>query len=97
MKLNKKHVGSSFDNFLEQDDLLAEANAVAIKRVLAFKLRQAMEKNGFSKAEMAKRMHTSRSALDRFLDPENISITLATMEKAAIAMGKRLEIKLVNA
>lgn len=93
---NKKHIGSSFDDFLEQENLLAEANAVAIKRVLAFKLQEAMDKKGLTKSEMAKKMHTSRSALSRFLDPENISITLATMEKAAIAIGKRLEIKLVN-
>jgi antitoxin HicB len=95
-KVNKKHIGSSFDDFLEQENLLAEANAVAIKRVLAFKLQEAMDKKGLTKSEMAKKMHTSRSALSRFLDPENISITLATMEKAAMAIGKRLEIKLVN-
>lgn len=97
MKLNKKNIGSSFDDFLEQENLLAEANAVAIKRVLAFKLQQEMDKKGLTKSEMAKRMHTSRAALSRFLDPQNISITLATMEKAAIAMGKKLEIKLVRA
>lgn len=97
MRLNKKHIGSSFDDFLEQENLLAEANAVAIKRVLAFKLQQEMDKKGLTKSEMAKRMHTSRAALSRFLDPQNISITLATMEKAAIAMGKKLEVKLVRA
>ena len=95
--INKKHIGSSFDDFLEQENLLAEANAAAIKRVLAFKLQEAMDKKGLTKSEMAKKMHTSRSALSRFLDPENISITLATMEKAALAMGKRLEVKLVKA
>lgn len=97
MKINKNHIGSSFDEFLEQENVLAEVNAVAIKRVLAYKLQEAMDKKGLTKSEMAKRMHTSRAALDRFLDPENISITLATMEKAAIAMGKKLEIKLVRA
>ncbi len=54
-KLNKKHIGSSFDDFLEQENLLAEANAVAIKRVLAFKLQEAMDKKGLSKSEMAKK------------------------------------------
>lgn len=93
----KLDIGSSFDDFLAQEDLLAEANAVAIKRVLAFKLQQEMDKKGITKSEMAKRMHISRAALSRFLDPENISITLATMEKAAIAMGKKLEVKLVRA
>lgn len=97
MRPNKKHIGSSFDDFLEQENLLAETNAIAVKRVLAYKLQQEMNKQGLTKSEMAKRMHTSRAALDRFLDAENISITLASMEKAAIAMGKRLEIKLVRA
>ncbi|HXW53118.1 MAG TPA: helix-turn-helix transcriptional regulator [Myxococcota bacterium] len=95
--INKKHIGSSFDNFLEQENLLIESNAVALKRVLAFQLQEAMNKNGLTKSEMAKKMHTSRSALSRFLDPDNISITLTTMEKAATAIGKRLEIKLVRA
>lgn len=93
--MKKKHVGSSFDEFLEEEELLAEANAIAVKRVIAFKLQQAMDKKGVTKSEMAKRMHTSRSALLRFLDPENISVTLMTMERAARAIGKRLEVKLV--
>jgi antitoxin HicB len=97
MKFKKKHLGSSFDAFLESEELLTEANAVAVKRVLAWKLQESMEKNGLTKSEMAGRMHTSRSALSRFLDPENISITLATMEKAAKAIGKKLEITLKNA
>lgn len=97
MKFNKKNLGSSFDDFLESEELLAETNAVAIKRVLAFQLQKTMEKQGLTKSIMADRMHTSRSALSRFLDPENISITLATMEKAARAIGKRLEITLKNA
>jgi antitoxin HicB len=95
--INKKHIGSSFDDFLEQENLLIESNAIALKRVLAFQLQEAMNKSGLTKSEMAKKMHTSRSALSRFLDPENISITLTTMEKAATAIGKRLEIKLVRA
>lgn len=95
--INKKHIGSSFDDFLEQENLLVESNAIALKRVLAFQLQEAMDKKGLTKSDMAKKMHTSRSALSRFLDPENISITLTTMEKAAIAIGKRLEIKLIKA
>lgn len=97
MSIKKKHVGSSFDDFLDSEELLAEVNAIAVKRVLAFKLEEAMEKNGLNKTEMADRMHTSRSALSRFLDPTNVSITLTTMEKAARAIGKRLEIKLKSA
>ena len=97
MKFKKKHIGSSFDDFLESEELLAETNAVAVKRVLAWKLQEEMKKNGLTKSEMAGRMHTSRSALSRFLDPDNISITLVTMDKAARAIGKRLEITLKNA
>ena len=96
MKPKNKHIGSSFDDFLESEELLAEANAIALKRVLAFKLEEIMKKRGLSKSEMAEKMHTSRSALSRFLDPNNVSITLATMEKAARAIGKRLELKLIN-
>jgi hypothetical protein len=97
MKINKNHIGSSFDEFLESEGILAETNAIAVKRVLAFKLEEAMKKQGITKTTMADRMHTSRAALSRFLDPENISITLATMEKAARAIGKKIEIKLTNA
>lgn len=97
MTFKKAHVGSSFDEFMESEELATEINAIAVKRVLAFKLKEAMEKKGLNKSQMAEKMHTSRSALERFLDPNNISITLATMEKAARAIGKRLEIKLKGA
>jgi antitoxin HicB len=97
MVFKKTHMGSSFDDFMESEELATEVNAIAVKRVLAFKLKEAMEKKGLNKSQMAEKMHTSRSALERFLDPNNISITLATMEKAARAIGKRLEIKLKSA
>jgi len=97
MVFKKRHVGSTFDEFMESEELATEINAIAVKRVLAFKLKEAMEKKGLSKSQMAEKMHTSRSALERFLDPDNISVTLATMEKAARAIGKRLEIKLKSA
>lgn len=87
-----KYIGSSFDDFLEEDGLLAEAEAVAIKRVIAFQVAQLMKKKKISKVAMARQMNTSRSALDRLLDPKNTSITLQTMERAAHAMGKRLRI-----
>ena len=94
MKLTKG-IGSSFDDFLEEEELLAPADAIAIKRVLAYQLRQMMEKEHISKSEMAKKMHTSRTSINRLLDPSNASITLATMESAASAIGKRLRIELV--
>ena len=94
MKL-KQGIGSSFDEFLQEEGMLAQAEAVAIKRVIAFQLEETMTKEHISKTEMAKRMNTSRSAINRLLDPLNTSITLATIESAVAAMGKRLQIQVV--
>ncbi len=94
--MNRKYVGSNFDEFLEEEDLLAAAEAVAVKRVVAFQISQLMESYNISKTVMAKRMKTSRAALERLLDPENGSVTLQTLERAALALGKRLQIGLVN-
>ena len=89
-----EHIGSSFDDFLEEEGLLAESESVAIKRVLAYQVAQLMKTKKISKVAMARQMNTSRSALDRLLDPQNTSITLQTMERAAHVMGKRLRIDL---
>ncbi len=89
-----QHIGSSFDDFLVEEGLLAETEAVAIKRVIAYQIRQMMERNNLSKTAMAKRMQTSRSSLDRLLDPSNGSVTLQTLERAATALGKKLHIEL---
>lgn len=94
--IDSTHVGSSFDDFLEEEGILAEVSALALKRVLAWQIAQAMEIQGFSKASMADAMNTSRSALDRLLDPENIAVTLKTMDRAATVLGKRLRIELVD-
>jgi len=93
MKENK-HAGSSFDGFLEEG-LLAETEAVAIKRVIAFQLEQEMKDRNLTKAALARRMNTSRAALDRLLDPENPSVTLLTLENAALALNKTLAIQMV--
>lgn len=74
--MDSKHLGSDFDAFLDEEGLLEEAEAVATKRVLAFQIAQAMEEQKLSKTAMARRMRTSRSALDRLLDPEVPSVTL---------------------
>jgi antitoxin HicB len=92
MKKNR-HLGSDFDDFLEKEGLLADAEAVAIKRVVAFQIAQMMKKQRISKTIMAKRMKTSRSALERLLDPENNSVTLQTLERAARALGKKLRVE----
>jgi antitoxin HicB len=87
----KRNVGSDFDRFLEEEDLLQEITAVAVKRYIAFQLAEKMSERNLSKAEMARRMETSRSALDRLLDPENSSVTL---QSAVKALGGRLKIEL---
>lgn len=93
--MNEKHLGSSLDDFLEDEGRLAEAEAVAAKRVLAFQIASLMKEQQLSKAEMARRMQTSRAAVDRLLDADSESATLATLEKAAAALGRRLQIALV--
>ena len=93
--MNENHIGSDFDDFLAEEGLLEEAETVAVKRFLAFQIREMMESQNLSKAEMARRMRTSRAALERLLDPENRSVTLNTMDKAARSLGKRLRLTLL--
>jgi predicted XRE-type DNA-binding protein len=93
--MKEEHLGSSLDEFLEEEGLLAEAEAVAVKRVLAFQLAQLMMEQQLSKSEMARRMNTSRTAVERLLNPEIESATLTTLEKAASALGRRLHIELI--
>lgn len=95
MIMNEQHLGSSLDDFLAEEGLLVEAEAVAAKRALAFQIERLMAEQQVSKAEMARRMNTSRAAIDRLLDPESDSATLTTLEKAAHALGRRLQIALV--
>ncbi len=90
----KKNTGSDFHDFLEEDGLLEEATAVAVKRYIAFELAKKMAEKNLSKSEMARRMETSRSALDRLLDPGNSSVTLQTLQSAALALGGRLKVEL---
>jgi DNA-binding Xre family transcriptional regulator len=92
--MNKKHVGSDFDDFLKEDGIYEQVQAVAIKRVIAYQIAEEMKKRKLSKTEMANRMKTSRAALERLLDPENASITLITLERAASAVGKKLKVQL---
>jgi hypothetical protein len=92
--MKNKHLGSSFDDFLEEDGLRAETEATAIKRVIAYQIEMEMKRAKLTKSAMAGKMRTSRSALDRLLDPTNVSITLQTLERAALALGKNLKIKL---
>jgi antitoxin HicB len=88
--------GSSFDSFLEEDGIREEVEAVAIKRVLAWQLEQEMKRQQKTKQAMAKQLRTSRSQLDRLLDPRNASVTLDTMSRAARALGKRLIVRVAD-
>jgi antitoxin HicB len=90
----KRNDGSDFDQFLEEEGLLEEATAVAVKRYIAYQLAEKMTEDNLSKAEMARRMETSRSSLDRLLDPENSSVTLQTLQSAVQALGGRLKIEI---
>ena len=90
----RKNVGSNFDEFLQEEHLLEGATVVAVKRVVAFQLAQKMSEANLSKSDMARRMQTSRSALDRLLDPNNSSVTLQTLQNAVQALGGRLRIEL---
>jgi antitoxin HicB len=97
VKNSNHHIGSSFDEFLEEENLLTEANEIAIKRVIAWQLQQEIESKHLTKTSVAEAMGTSRAAVDRLLDPNNTSITLNTLSKAASILGKRIKIELVEA
>jgi predicted XRE-type DNA-binding protein len=94
--VNKKHISSFFDSFLVEEGSLEETTEVAIKKVLAWQIEQAMTEKALTKAEMARRMQTSRSQLDRLLDPRQTNVKLHTMQRAATVVGKRLRIDLVD-
>lgn len=90
-------LGSSFDDFLSQEGILAQATAVAEKRVLAHQLAAAMKRRHLSKSALARRMHTSRMQVDRVLDCDHPGVTLDTLARAAQAVGMRLHCELVEA
>ncbi len=92
--MKNKHSGSSFDDFLQDEGLLAETEATALKRVIAYQIEKEMAERHLSKSTLARMMRTSRSSLDRLLDPENASVTLLTLESVALALGKRLKVQL---
>jgi DNA-binding Xre family transcriptional regulator len=94
-KAKNKHIGSSLDELLYETGEQAEIDAAAIKKVIAWQVQEMMKAENISKTEMAKRMDTSRSALDRLLNPANTSVTLHTLDAAARALGKRLRLELV--
>jgi len=95
MTKRNKHIGSSLDDFLKEQGVLEETRAIALKEALVWQVQKAMKKEKITKVEMARRMHTSRAALDRLLAPGNASVTLQTLTRAARAIGRDLRIELV--
>lgn len=96
MTKKNKHIGSSFDDFLQEEGLLEESQASAVKRVIAYQIKEEMKRGDITKTKMTELMHIkSRAQLDRLLDPDNNSVTLLTLEKAANALGKKLKVQLV--
>lgn len=93
--MSNKHTGASFDSWLEEEGIYEEVTSVAIKRVLARQISDAMREQSLSKSAMALRMATSRSSLDRLLDPQNDAVSLQTLTKAAQAVGRTLRLELV--
>ncbi len=91
---HNRHLGSSLNSFLEEEGLLDEVEAIAVKRVLAAEVAAYLKQNDVRKTAFAKSIRTSRSQLDRLLEPDNPSVTLQTMVKAARGIGKKLELRL---
>lgn len=94
MTTTNPHIGSSFESFLEEEGILEDCTAVAVKRVLARQIQREMHERGITTSAMAKAMRTSRPALDRLLDPANPSVTLDTLQRAAAAVGRKLRLEL---
>jgi DNA-binding Xre family transcriptional regulator len=102
MKAKKKngspeHTSSTFDSFLEEEGIREEVEAVAVKRVLAWQFAEAMRKKKKTKQALAKELRTSRSQLNRLLDPQNVAVSLDTITRAASALGKRVIIRIADA
>ena len=90
----KANMKSDFDEFLQDEGIFAQTEAIAIKRVIAYQIEQEMKKQEITKSKMAKLMHTSRTSVDRLLDPMNKSLTISTLEAATQALGKKLNISI---
>lgn len=88
------HIGSRFDDFLKEDGVYAEVTAAAVKQVLAWQIDQSRREQGLSKSALAARMQTSRSQVDRLLDPTNTQVQLDTLQRAAAALGRKLVVEL---
>lgn len=92
--MNEKYVGGTFEDFLKEENIETEVRNETIKRLISYNLLTEMKSQNINKTEMAKKMDTSRSSLDRLLNPKNDSVTLATLAKAANVLGKKLVLQL---
>lgn len=92
--MNKKHIGDSFDDFLKEQGIFEEIEARAFKKVITIQIQKEMQKKKLTKKSMAEKMGTSRSCLDRLLDPDNEAITFKTLKKAAVVLDKQLVVQL---
>lgn len=90
-----KYIGSSFDDFLAEEGILAEVQAEAVKRVIVWQLQDFMNEKQMTKTELARKLNTSRAGLDRLLDEKNLGVTLGTLANVAQVTGKRLQVSLV--
>ncbi len=95
--MSKNNIGSNFDDFLKEEAMLEEVTAVAMKRVISWQIAQEMKAQQLTKTALAKRMHTSRAALNRLLDENDSSLTLTTLASAAAALGKKVNLQLAPA
>lgn len=93
--MNAENIGTSFDSWLREEGIYEETAAKAIKRVLARQLEAAMKQRNLTKTEVARRMNTSRAVVNRLLDPDNDSLTLTTLQKAAAVVGRQVRLELV--
>jgi hypothetical protein len=91
----KGRIGSSFDDFLKEENIYDEVETTAVKRIIAWQLEDAMKTRRISKLQMARRMKTSRSQLDRLLDPHHGGVTLETLSRAAQVLGRHIRVELV--
>ena len=93
--MKNKHIGSSFDSFLEEEGIKEDVYNEAIKQVIAYQMQDIIKQKKITKISLAQQLKTSRTAIDNLLDPTNDSVTLATLKKAAKVLGKKLRLELI--
>jgi predicted XRE-type DNA-binding protein len=94
--MNAQHIGASLDDFLTEEDLLEDATVIAVKRTIVWQIKKEMELQNITKTNLAKRMKTSRNAVNRLLDDSNAHLTLTMLVKAAVALNKTIRVELTN-